>query len=404
MNESDEPVPGDLAERKSTDSESNPVFAWLRESLDEREAAGILRLPARRSVEPCRDFASNDYLGLRYDARLHEAGVAAAAKAGAGAGSSPAVTGWSGPYHELVQALAEWKRAEAALAFSSGYAANVSLVAALVAAGDAVYADRLSHACLIDGTRVSGALLRVFAHNDPESLARALKRDEGRFRRRLIVTESLFSMDGDQAPLTRLAELAETYRCMMLVDEAHAAGVFGPEGRGLVDAAGLAGHPAIVRMGTLSKAIGCQGGYVVGSRQLVSWLVQAGRGWIYSTALAPYLAGAAACAIGLIRSADLERARLLESSDTLRSKLRTLDWNVGAGCGPIVPVHIGAVDQVMKISETLASHGFAVGAIRPPTVPAGTARLRISVSAAHTSEDLDHLVETLNLARDGLQD
>lgn len=400
MNESDRSRPGLPADGNAHGTEAAHVFDWLKASLEEREAAGLLRRPAQRAVEPGRDFASNDYLGLRHDARLHEAGIAAAAKAGSGAGSSPAVGGWTGPYQDLVDSLADWKRAEAALAFSSGYAANISIVSALVAAGDAVYADRLSHACLIDGSRVSGALLRVFAHNDPDSLARALEREEGRFRRRLIVTESLFSMDGDQAPLSQIADLAEKHRCMMLVDEAHASGVFGLEGRGLVDAAGLTGHPSIVRMGTLSKAIGCQGGYVVGSRRLISWLVQAGRGWIYSTALAPYIAGASTCAIGLIRSADARRSHLLHLAEDLRSTLMVNGWDVAAGQGPIVPVCIGRAEEVMKISEFLASHEIAVGAIRPPTVPAGTARLRISLSAAHEPEDLERLVRTLNLARE----
>ncbi|MBI1325495.1 aminotransferase class I/II-fold pyridoxal phosphate-dependent enzyme [bacterium] len=402
MNESDRSKTDMPCGGTTPETDQLHVFDWLHESLEEREAAGLLRRPAQRSTEPGLDFASNDYLGLRHDIRLHQAGIAAAATAGAGAGSSPAVSGWTGPYQDLVEALADWKRAEAALAFSSGYAANVSIVAALVTAGDAVYADRLSHACLIDGTRASGAMLRVFAHNDPESLARALERDEGRFRRRLIVTESLFSMDGDQAPLTRIADLAGKHRCMMLVDEAHATGVFGPEGRGLVDAAGLADHPAIVRMGTLSKAIGCQGGYVVGSRRLISWLIQASRGWIYSTALAPYIAGASTCAIGLIRSADSRRSYLLQSADALRATLRSYGWEVAEGQGPIVPVRIGPVEDVMRIDEFLASHGIAAGAIRPPTVPAGTARLRISLSASHGPENLDRLVRTLNLARESI--
>ena len=374
-------------------------LVWIGESLEQRRIDGLLRQPAVRQVDPARDFSSNDYLGLRHDPRLLEAGAAAAASSGAGAGSSPAVSGWSPAYDGLIRALCEWKRAEAALAFSSGYAANVSTVAALVSAGDAVYADRLAHACLIDGARVSGATLRVFPHNDVERLGELLKRDSGRFRRRLIVTESLFSMDGDQAPLTALAEVALAHGCMMVVDEAHASGVFGPEGQGLVEASGLAGHPSIVRMGTLSKAAGCQGGYVVGSQDLVRWLVQSGRGWIYSTALAPWLAGAATEAIRLIRSADDRRATLLRSAGTLRASLQDDGWNVLPGDGPIVPVAIGPAEEAVRIGQRLAREGIAVGTIRPPTVPKETSRLRISVTAKHGPEDLDRLLRALNLAR-----
>jgi len=374
-------------------------LAWLGDALERRRTEGLLRQPAVREVDPARDFSSNDYLGLRHDPRLLEAGAAAAASSGAGAGSSPAVSGWSPAYERLIQTLCEWKRAEAALAFSSGYAANVSTVAALVSAGDAVYADRLAHACLIDGARVSGATPRVFPHNDAERLGERLERDAGRFRRRLIVTESLFSMDGDQAPLATLAEVALRHGCMMIVDEAHASGVFGPEGQGLVEAAGLAGHPSIVRMGTLSKAAGCQGGYVVGSNDLVRWLVQSGRGWIYSTALAPWIAGAATEAIRLIRSADDRRATLLRSAGTLRSRLHEAGWDIAPGDGPIVPVAIGPAEEAVRIGDRLAGAGITVGTIRPPTVPRGTSRLRLSVTARHGPEDLERLLTALNLAR-----
>jgi 8-amino-7-oxononanoate synthase len=379
--------------------ERSPAFDWLREELEERSLAGLLRTPAVREVDPTRDFSSNDYLGLRRDPRLHRAGVAAAEEAGCGAGSSPAVSGWSKPYERLVRTLAEWKVAEAALVFTSGYAANVSIVSGLVGPGDVVYADRLAHASLIDGVRVSMAKLRVFRHNDPHALEEAIMRDEGNFRRRLILTESVFSMDGDSVSLKPLVEVAERFECMLLVDEAHATGVFGPEGRGLIDLAGYAGHPAIVRMGTLSKALGCQGGYVVGSKELIAWLIQAGRGWIYSTALSPYLAGAATEAICIVREDDSAREKVCGMAELLRSKLKSDGWSYIDSMGPIVPVEIGDVAKVMKIGAELAAGGFAIGTIRPPTVPAGTARLRISVNALHSEADIQRLTDALKLAR-----
>lgn len=382
-----------------TDAAASLPLAWVGHALDERRRAGLLRLAGVRQCDPLRDFSSNDYLGLRHDRRLFEAGLAAAFESGGGAGSSPAVSGWTPAYDRLTQSLADWKRAEAALAFASGYAASVSTVAALVSNHDAVYADRLAHACLLDGVRIAGARLRVFPHNDADRLEQIIRRDAGRFRRRLIVTESLFSMDGDQAPLLAMAELAGRHRCMMIVDEAHASGVFGPEGQGLVEAAGLAGHPSIVRLGTLSKAIGCQGGYVVGSKDLILWLIQAGRCWIYSTALAPCLAGAATESIRIVRAADDRRESLMRHAELLRRLLHDHGWQVVPGAGPIVPVLIGPAAEATRIGETLARGGFAVGTIRPPTVPRDTARLRISVKATHGRDAIEGLVHALNLAR-----
>jgi 8-amino-7-oxononanoate synthase len=379
------------------DRADRKVFEWLDQSLSESEKKGLTRRPGVSEVDPARDFSSNDYLSLRRDPRIHEAGVRAAIEAGVGAGASPAVSGWSKPYDALIQELADWKKAESALAFSSGYAANLSVVAALVSAGDVVYSDRLAHACLIDGARLSGALLRVFPHNDAERLERVLQRDRGRFRRRLIVTESLFGMDGDIAPLPALAELAANYRAMLLADEAHATGLFGAEGQGLVEEAGLSGHECVIRMGTLSKAVGCQGGFVVGSSALISWLIQSARGWIYSTAMSPYLAGAAAEAVRSIRSSDVKRRHLCELSAYVRSRLNSLGWNVPDDRGPIVPVIVGDVVELMRIGDRLRESGFAVGVIRPPTVPKGTARLRISLNASHRREDVDRLTEILGV-------
>ena len=370
-------------------------FDWLAAEILQREQAGLMRRLVSKQIGACRDFASNDYLGLRRNEIVVQAGIMAAVKEGSGSGSSPAVGGWKPVHVDLAKQIAEWKGAESALLFTSGYLANQATTAALVGAADAIYLDRLAHACLVYGARLSGAKLRVFSHNNAARLEELLRRDLGRFRRRLIITESLFSMDGDTAPLTELSEIAANYHCMMLVDEAHATGFFGPEGQGLVESLGLAAHPNIVRTGTLSKAIGSQGGFVVGSKTLVDWLVQSARGWIYATAIAPFLVASASAAIDIIRKQPEIRAKLHRNSEFLRQILVQQGWAVPTGQGPIVPLVVGEAELAVAIGSGLWELGFAVGAIRPPTVPRGTARLRISVSAAHSEADIEALVEAL---------
>lgn len=374
------------------------VFSWIDHALAARREENLFRHLRTRQTTPAQDFSSNDYLGLRCDSRLHEAGHQAAIKAGSGSGSSPAVSGWTQFHDALCVQLAQWKGTESALIFASGYVANLSTVAALVQSGDVVYADRLAHACLIDGAKLSGAKLRVFPHNDAAKLAEIMDRDCGRFRRSLILTESLFSMDGDVAPLLDIGTVATDHQAMLLVDEAHAAGLFGPAGQGLVESLGLGMHPNLIRMGTLSKAIGVQGGFVAGSKNLIDWLRQSARGWIYSTSISPYLAAAAAESIRIIQNEPDRRLRVLEHADFLRCQLTESGWSVPPGQGPIVPVILGDAERTMNISKTLESQGFLVGAIRPPTVPRGTSRLRLSVTAQHTSADISRLVDALNRA------
>lgn len=374
---------------------NDDAFAWMHFSLEKRKLEGLLRELKIRPVAPARDFSTNDYLGLRLSSIVHNAGMAAAEKQGSGSGSSPAVGGWSTAHQELANTIAEWKNTQAALLFTSGYLANQSTVAALVGPGDAVYLDRLSHACLVDGARLSGASVRVFPHNDHTKLGRILERDTSRFRRRLIVTESIFSMDGDMAPLPELATLARYHKTMLMVDEAHATGLFGPQGQGLVEDLGLSLQPDIVRTGTLSKALGAQGGFVSGPQSLIDWLVQAARGWIYATAISPYLAGAALGAIGIVRSNSTLRQKLHQNAIYLRNKLIDHGWQVPEVAGAILPLVIGDAELTTLFGQMLYEKGFAVGAIRPPTVPRGTARLRLSLSAIHSHEDLDAVAAAL---------
>ena len=373
------------------------MMDWLDEALGDRRDRSLMRQLRVRPVERARDFSSNDYLALRHDPRLHQAGLEAAGEYGAGAGSSPAVSGWTKAHEALACELTDWKSAEAALLFTSGYVANLSTVAALVGVGDVVYADRLSHACLIDGAKLSGALLRVFPHNDSNRLESAMNRDKGRYRRRLILTESVFSMDGDLAPLRDLADLAQRFESMLAVDEAHATGVFPIDGNGagLVESLDLASRPFLIRMGTLSKSIGVQGGYVVGSQKLIDWLIQSARGWIYSTAISPYLAGAATRSIQIIRQERWRGMHVVQAAGVLRQELLSRGWHVYLGESPIVPLMLGHAELALKLGQELEQAGFAVGVIRPPTVPRNTTRLRMSVHADHSVEMVRALVEAL---------
>lgn len=379
-------------------------LGWIDEALAERAARGLFR--RLDAVEPAGPggrepvaFASNDYLGLAGDPRLRAAALAAAESAATwGAGASPLVSGWRGPHRELAEALARFEGAEAVALFPSGFAANLGTVAALVGPGDAVYLDRLNHACLVDGARLSGASLRVYSHADADRLGRALARDRGRFRRVLIATDGVFSMDGDLAPLAEIADLADRFEAMLLVDEAHGTGVFGPDGRGAASECGVAGRVP-VKVGTLSKALGSIGGFVAGSRRLVDWLVNQARPLIYSTALPPAAAGAA-----------LEALRIVEAEPWRRDRARQLGLRVGralAAAGhaveprnsPIVPVVVGEPGRAVELADRLRGRGLIVPAIRPPTVPAGTARLRISLNAGHLDAEVDALIEALGPAR-----
>jgi 8-amino-7-oxononanoate synthase len=340
------------------------------------------------------NFGSNDYLGLAADPRVIAAAVRSAQEQGWGAGASPLVTGWSEAHEALATDLARFEQAEAVALFPSGFAANLGTIAALVGPGDAVYVDRLNHACLIDGARLGGARLRVYPHNDAGRLETVLGRDRGRFRRRLIATDGVFSMDGDLAPLAELADLAERFGAMLLVDEAHGTGVFGPDGRGAAAACGVA-ERVTIRVGTLSKALGSIGGFVAGSHRLIDWLVNRARPLIYSTALPPAAAAAAGQALAIARAEPWRRERLLAMGASLRRSLSAGGFDVGASAGPIVPVMIGQPDRTLKLADRLRDRGFLVPAIRPPTVPEGTARLRIGLSAAHDLDDVSRLVEAI---------
>ena len=379
-------------------------LAWIDEAADAWARRGLGRgLVALGGATPGRvsrdgrvllNFASNDYLGLASDPRVVEAACSAARKHGWGSWASPLFSGWREPHEELAAALADFERVESVALFPTGFAANLGAIVALVGPGDAVYLDRLNHACLIDGARLSGARLRVYPHNDSNRLEAILTRDRGRFRRSLIATDGVFSMDGDVAPLADLADLASRFGAMLLVDEAHGTGVHGPDGRGAAEACGVAGR-VDVKVGTLSKALGSVGGFVAGSRRLIGWLVNHARPMIYSTAPPPSAAAAASMSLAILRAEPWRRARLWELAGTLRDALPGLGLPAPGPGGPIVPVVLGGPDAAVGRSARLLDRGCLVPAIRPPTVPEGTARLRISLTAAHDRADLDRLIAAL---------
>ncbi len=387
------------------------ALAWIDDELEALEKRGLRRrLSTRESPQGAAsiildgrsyaNFSSNDYLGLASDS-LNAALAAALSKTGWGSGASPLVTGRATLHARLEQAIAAFEGAQAALLFSTGYAANVGAVAALAGKEDAVFSDAKNHASLIDGCRLSGAAVFVYPHADIAALA-ALLRDHGAFRRRLIVTDSLFSMDGDIAPLPELAALAEHYNAMLLVDEAHATGVFGTHGRGLCEQYGVEDQ-VHVRVGTLSKALGSLGGFVVGSRSLIEWLANRARSYVFSTAPPEAMAAAALEALRIVREEPQRRHHLLERAAWLRDELRREGWNVGRSESQIIPLMIGAPQTTMQLAGALRQRGLLVPGIRPPSVPEGESLLRISLSYAHSAKSLEQLLTALRELRNNFE-
>jgi len=341
------------------------------------------------------DFSSNDYLGLASDRRLADASAAATIEHGAGAGGSRLISG-NNPEHESLEAeVATFFAAERALTFSSGYAANVGIIPALVGRDDVIFADALNHASLIDGCRLSRAVVHVFPHTDAAALESLLMAHRGPFRRAMIVTDGVFSMDGDRAPLPDLVGLARRFDAWTYVDDAHAVGVIGDCGRGTPSAFGLHGD-IDVSVGTFGKSFGVSGAFVYGSETLCQFLLNRARSFVFSTAVPA--AQAAACRAGIrIASEEPWRRELVRgNARLLRAQLATLGVNVlGETDAHILPIPVGDAERTVTVGRELAASGFLVGAVRPPTVPDGGSRLRVTVSAAHTREQLSDLASAL---------
>ena len=380
-------------------------LAWVGDELAALDVDGLRRtvrtvtpLPRGRCEIGGRElinFASNDYLGLAGDPRLADAAAQVAHEAGTGARASALVVGRTDWHERLERRIAQFEGTEAALLFPTGYAANLGAITALVGSGDVVLGDRLNHASLIDGCRLSGAAFRVYPHGDVDRLDHELGK-HSQARRRLIVTDGLFSMDGDFAPLRELCDVAEHHNAMLLVDEAHGTGVLGRSGRGCAEHLGVEDRIP-VRVGTLSKAVGSQGGFVAGSQALIHWLRNHARTQFFSTALAPPACAAAIAAFDVIDNELQRRQRLSALARTLRERLSPLGvQNLGASESPIVPVILRETVAAVGAARKLEEAGLLVAAIRPPSVSRGTARLRISLTAEHTDEDVDCLVESLS--------
>jgi len=338
------------------------------------------------------NFGANDYLGYAGDVRLTKAASKAACAEGFGAGASPLVSGHSQAHEQLEQAIATLLDVEAALVFPSGFAANSATIAALAGPGDAIYSDDRNHASLIDGCRLSRASVHVYPHRDLAALERLLATTAA--RRRLVVSDTLFSMDGTLAPLADLCELARRHDAMLLADEAHATGVFGERGSGLVEATGC-DDGVHVRVGTLSKALGAGGGFVAGPGRLVEWLRHRARAWIFSTAHPPAVAAAATRAIELVGREPERRRELLERAAAFRAMLGARGITIGGAAAQIVPVVAGEPAAAVALSTRLADAGFFVPAIRPPSVPPGRSLVRASLSWLHGEADLARLADAL---------
>ena len=377
---------------------------WIGEELGELQRQGLLRHLQVRESPPVSgmvqidgqsliNFGSNDYLGLAADVRLVDAVKQFSGQLGWGAGASAVVNGRGALHCRLENELAQFSQSESALLFPTGFAANVGVITSLVRQGDQVFSDQLNHASIIDGCRLSGAAINIYRHSDIDHLAELLATSSASGRR-LIVTDSIFSMDGDLAPLEEIARLAEQYGAMFVVDEAHATGVLGDKGRGACEQLNV--ESAVdVRVGTLSKALGSMGGYVSGSHDLIQWIYNRARSYMFSTAQPEAISAASLAALKVVQSEPQRREKLLKMSDQLRRRIKEIGFNVANSSTQIIPILIGDNQAVVKLSQKLRSEGLFIPAIRPPAVLDGKARLRISLTSQHQSDQLDRLCECL---------
>jgi 8-amino-7-oxononanoate synthase len=369
--------------------------AHLRRALDALTRDALLRTPRVHEaahapellIQGARviNLCSNDYLGLAADPVIARAAADALLEHGLGAGAARLVTGTHALHRRAEARLARFMHKASALLFSTGYAANVGAVQALLGRDDVIFSDALNHASLIDGARLSRARVIIYRHADPEHLAELLAAHRAQHGVAVVITESLFSMDGDTAPLPELRALCDRYDAGLYVDEAHALGVLGPSGRGLC--AELDVH-ADVLMGGLGKAFGCSGGFIAGSADLIALLENRARSFVFSTAPPHALAAAAIAACDVVEQADDRRQRLAANAVQVRDQLTRLGYRVLPGRGPIIPAIIGSPDAVMQLSRSLFERDVFVQGIRPPTVPAGTSRLRITPIATHSDAQL----------------
>jgi 8-amino-7-oxononanoate synthase len=391
---------------RSASTRHSPL-EWLSAAVDGLHDSGLYREQRTRcspqgahiDVNGRRllNFGSNDYLGLAAESSSQSVvemrGEMMTERMISGSGSSPAIQGRSVQHEQLERSLAEFEGCEAALLFPTGYAANVGTISALVSDGDLVLSDAKNHASIIDGCRLSAARVAIYRHGDVTHLAELLA-DARTFRRRLIVTDSLFSMDGDFAPLADIADLAEKFDAMLMIDEAHASGVWGDHGRGVAELAGVEGAIDI-RVGTLSKAFGALGGFVSGSQPLVTWLRHRARSYFFSTALPD---SQVQLALNNLRKSIAEpnrRRSVSQIASNIRERLVVLGWSTGTSKSQIIPIYLGETSAAMQAMQRLADAGIFAPAIRPPSVPPGESLVRLSCSALHSDEMVERLCEAL---------
>ncbi len=383
----------------------NPMLEYIDEELLKLDSLGLLRSLKRvqgpqgpRAIVNGREaliMCSNDYLGLANHPLLKEAATEAVHRWGAGAGASRLVSGTMEPHMMLEERIRRFKEAEAALLFNSGYNANLGVISALLDRSSEVFSDKLNHASIVDACVLSRARVRRYPSGDASALEKLLKTSKA--KRKLIVTDSVFSMDGTIAPLNDIAGLLDRYGAMLLVDDAHATGVLGPKGRGGLEHFGIS-HPAIIAMGTLGKALGSFGAFVTGSRAVVDLLVSKARAFVYTTALPPSVCGAAMKAFDIVENEPVLRQRLRENTTRLREGLSKAGLYASGSETPIVPIVVGPARKAVEASEKLLEKGVFIQAVRPPTVPEGTSRLRVTLSASHSAEDVDFALSALGEA------
>jgi glycine C-acetyltransferase len=375
---------------------------FLKERLAELDQQGLLLHPrtldgptGARAVFDGREvinLASNNYLGLASHPRMNAAASRAAAELGAGTGAVRTIAGTMTMHHELERAFADFKQAEAALMFQSGFTANAGTVAAILDKADVIVSDRLNHASIIDGARLSRAEIKVFEHKDAGHADRLLEETKAEGRRQLLITDGVFSMDGDIAPLPDLVEVAERHGAIMMVDDAHASGVLGPGGAGTVAHFGLHGR-VDVQVGTLSKAIGVLGGFIAGPAALIEWLQNRGRPYLFSTSAPPAVVAACMEALAIMRDEPERLERLWDNTGTFKAGLHDLGFDTGMSETPITPVITGEEERTQTFARRLFEEGVFCPAIVFPTVAKGQARVRTIVTADHSSEDLERALE-----------
>ncbi|MDX1600013.1 MAG: glycine C-acetyltransferase [Anaerolineales bacterium] len=386
-----------------TDSNNGPQKTeWIERELDSLKESGlytsIRTLNSAQGAwlevdgQDVLNFCSNNYLGLANHPRLVEAAQEAMEEYGVGPAAVRTIAGTMDLHTELEERLAAFKRVEAAITFQSGFNANLAAIPAMVGKGDVIYSDELNHASIIDGCRLSRAAVVRFNHADPEDLARQVQNTVGEYRRALIVTDGVFSMDGDVAPLDEIYAVADEHGCLLMVDDAHGEGVLGEGGRGIVDHYELHGKVDI-EVGTLSKAFGVVGGVVAGSERVVSWLRQRGRPFLFSSAMTVPDTAACLAAVDLLEESTEYVDRLWENTRYFKSEMEALGFDTGQSTTPITPIMLGEAPLAQDFSRRLFEEGVFAMAIGYPTVPRGLARIRVMISASHDREDLDRGLE-----------